>query len=179
MTADDKTEARTLFADRLRKTELIAMRFATRFEKTLRKLGIVGFVNTPDSMVRLLNLRGAMLKHRLTLPEILEILFTKYRTGKGAASNRLGVSLKVLTGQAAMKYLSFQVRKRYPNNEQVKSWRSRKIQILTAQSFNPELPETMEDFPEQYSEAISDHRERTARASERRRLRRYRNSPWI
>jgi hypothetical protein len=130
-------------------------------------------------MLRLLNLRGALLKHRLPLSEIIDILIGKYRKGKGSEGSRLGIAIKVLTGPAAMKYLDEQVRKTYPNQEQMKSWRSRKIQLINSVRFRAEPSGNFEDFPEKYLGAISDHREESARILDKRRRRRYRNSPWV
>lgn len=167
------------FRKRLSATELQAMKFGRRVERTLSKLGIDVILDTkPETLVRLLNLRGAILKHRLPLSEILGILLSKYRRGKGASSDRLGVSIKVLTGTASLKYLDSQVRKKFPNGEQIKSWRLRKQQAINSATFQVRLPDNPEEFPERYLEALTAQREKTSREADRRLLRRYRNSPW-
>jgi len=172
----DKREA---FRKRLSATELQAMQFVRRVERALSKMGIDVILDTkPETLVRLLNLRGAILKHRLPLSELLGILLGKYRRGKGASSDRLGVSIKVLTGTSAMKYLDSQVQKKFPNGEQIKSWRLRKQQAINSATFSVQLPEHPEEFPERYLEALTVHREKASHEADRRLLRRYRNSPW-
>jgi len=172
-------DGRQAFRKRLSATELQAMKFVGRVERALSKMRIDVILDTkPDTLVRLLNLRGAILKHRLPLSEILGILLSKYRHGKGASSDRLGVSIKVLTGAAALRYLDSQVQKKFPNGEQIKSWRLRKQQAINSATFRVQLPANPEEFPERYLRALTEQRENTSRETEKRLLRRYRNSPW-
>ena len=167
------------FRKRISATELQAMKFVGRVERALSKMGIDTILDAkPETLVRLLNLRGAILKHRLPLSEILTILLSKYRRGKGASSERLGVSIKVLTGTTALQYLDSQVKKKFPNSEQIKSWRLRKQQSINSASFQVRLPDNPEEFPERYLAALTEQRENTSREADRRLLRRYRNSPW-
>ncbi len=168
------------FRKRLSAMELQAMQFVRRVERALSTMGIDVILDSkPETLVRLLNLRGAILKHRLPLSEILRILLSKYRRGRGASSDRLGVSIKVLTGTSAMKYLDSQVHKKFPNGEQIKSWRSRKQQAINSATFRVQLPDSPEEFLERYLEALTEQRERASHEADRRLLRRYRNSPWI
>ena len=85
----------------------------------------------PADLVRLVRLRTWMMRHRLTIFEILDLLVLELRARfsrinrKTKMTGGLRISINTLTSHGAERVLKEMIAKTYPDNEHINIWRER------------------------------------------------------
>ena len=158
---------------RLRLADYAALQFSVEFEQAVKAL----YPNrrlfldiSAENKLRLLQLKAMVLRFRIPLSEVLEILFARY--GKGRKTG-LPAPILTLTGQAAWTHVRETVSTRYPQGENQTAWKVQQ-QAATQLLENPGSFHSISAFQ------LHLKRQRTKRATIKSRSlrRRYRNNPW-
>lgn len=156
---------------------LLASRFQTEFQEAIATV----FNRRPmlhlrlEDQIRLLNLRVPMLRHHITLIEVVEMLGRFYPPRVTGGYN-LGWRISIVTGPTAIRRIDEEVARQYPNGENIQAWRSqekqKQMRILDTASDN--TPDSVQEYLEQISQTRKSENILQKRLSRRR----YRNNPW-
>ena len=151
----------------------------------------------PPDQVRLIKLRVWERRYRILIAEILNVLLPILRSQVRRPKRRavIGIAVATLTSQAAEKILSEELRKQYPEGENLILWRDRErerqLEAEARDQCDGLMPRKRDlrmldsdgaaDFLKQYEADVLATRERSRKElmQEWRRRKLYRGNPWL
>lgn len=152
----------------------------------------------PVDLARLLKLKVWSLRYYTSVPEILDLVVPVLRYMVRTKHKRygLGLSLAMLTGIGAEHILEQELKKKYPDGENIAFWkecqRDRQLRVEEQEELDGLEPrqyiprgilecESVEDFAHKYEARLLKQREEWQRAVRQkwRKRKKYRNSPWL
>lgn len=163
--------------------ELALLAAQAKFEQAVRQVcgyRISGSFSRRDQM-RIMNLLVWSERYCIPLPQLLEFLVSKWagRFASKKSGKRLGVRPATLAGEKSKQYLLEMLQRKYPEGEQVISYKAQ--QRLRAALMN-ESEEPVSDDPRRfvsdYQAQLKQIRENATAASKRFSRRRYRGNPY-
>jgi hypothetical protein len=117
-------------------------------------------------------------RYRVPLTEILEILLAAYSFWKPKGPRSLGITVQVLCGKRSSEILDEEIRRRYPDGENIQYWKQREQR----KQLPPPTYVRTDDilaFGDLYRKNILKQRRIIEEARERLSQRRYSNNPWL
>jgi hypothetical protein len=129
------------------------------------------------SRENLLIFKAWMIRYKVSLRYILKIVLGYYTQRLKVKSDKnLGVSIKTLTSTTSRDILESQVRREYPNGENISIWKNdqrQKIAQLTVFPMNPVF------HPDEYRRHIERNRRKIEEAGAKYRQRPFRDNPFV
>ena len=142
---------------------------------------------TPKDRYRLLSLRTWMLKYKLSLEEILGVLVPIWsgyiKSRKVVSAESLGFMVSTLCGDKSQEILERHIKKTYPHDEHIATWRQEKQETFMRKRKILEFYQagSLKTYVDQYHKDALEERAYVTKfiTSRKRTRRRWLDSPWV